>query len=146
MGSLRLFAPEFSAIEARKQQRGWEGAPPESDVALHGVRPLTPLPMRWCHVWVFFFFFGIHADLALIFAKTGRFGQNQDVSAESNCIGQQPKSALNHVWTTEIGYEWGLNILTLSFLNFILNICCFFCVFFFVLWTKAIVMCFLRMF
>ena len=57
MGSLRLFAPEFSAIEARKQQRGWEGAPPESDVALHGVRPLTTLPMRWCHVWVFFFFF-----------------------------------------------------------------------------------------
>ena len=61
----------------------------------------TPLPTRWCCVWVFvclfaFFFFlkWIHADSASIHADSrqiGLFGQNQIVSAESNCIGWQSK-------------------------------------------------------
>ena len=99
MGSLRLFAPEFSAIEARKQQRGWEGAPPESDVALHGVRPLTTLPMRWCHVWVFFFFFWDSCRLG------SDFLQNGPIWPESGRIGR-----IKLYWpTTEIGLESCLN-------------------------------------
>ena len=68
-------------------------------------------------------------------------------TAETDQNGRnRPKSAWNHVGTAEIGFEWDPNILNLSFFNFILNICCFFCVFFFVLWIKTIVMCFLRIF
>ena len=66
--------------------------------------------------------------------ETDRNGQNR------------PKLAWNHVGTVEIGFAWDPNILNLSFLNFILNICCFFCVFLFVLWIKTIVMCCLRIF
>ena len=104
----------------------------------------------------FFFFFEIHANSAPIHTDSARirsYQLNWIVSASGRDWPKQPKNA-------EIGFEWGPNILNLSFLNFILNICCFFCVFFFVLcfvlcfspssffvlWTKAIVMCFLRIF
>ena len=86
-------------------------------------------------------------------ARIGLYRPNRIVLAGGL---KRPKSALNYSGTPEIGFEWGPNILNLSFLNFILNICCFFCVFFFVLcflpssffvlWTKAIVTCFLRIF
>ena len=78
---------------------------------------------------------------------------NQVVSASN-----RNKSALNHAGITKIGFEWGPNILNLSFLNFIMNIRCFFCVFFFVLCfvflaffflcfvNQGIVMYFLRIF
>ena len=63
-------------------------------------------------------------------AKIKLYQPNRVVSASYL---NRPKLALNHARTTEIGFEWGPNILNLSFLTFILNICCFFCVFFFVL-------------
>ena len=81
------------------------------------------------HLSFFFFngFVSTRLDSHQLDFYSHRLGQNQ---AESGHIGWQPKSALNHARTAEIGFEWGLN---LSFLNFILKICCFFCVFFFVL-------------
>jgi len=78
----------------------------------------TRLPACRCHVWASFFSFRIHSEPSW-------FGQNRAVSADDR---NRPKSALNHARTAEIGFEWGPNILNLSFLNFILNICCFFCV------------------
>ena len=135
---------------------------------------------RWTPMWhppscvsavsqLFYFLFFIFF-LGFVLTRL-RFNQNRAVLAESGCIGwircyrpavetnKRPKLALNHAEIVEIGFEWGPNILNLSFLNFILNICCFF-VFsflfcfvlcflpssFFVLWIKAIVMCFLRIF
>lgn len=111
---------------------------------------------------VFFFFSWIHVDSASIRVESGRIGwigsyQPATKMAETDQNGQnRSKSALNHAKTAEIGFEWDPNILNLSFLNFIMNICYFFCVFFFVLyslpssffvlWIKAIVMCFLRIF
>ena len=83
-----------------------------------------------------FFFSRIHADsawFAPICAESSRFGQNRVVSASDRIGWNRPTSASNHAGIAEIGFEWGPNILNLSFLNFILNICCFFCVFFFVL-------------
>ena len=135
-----------------KHERGWEGATPESNTAWRGVRRLTWLPVCRCRVWAFFFFFFftdswqlglIRTDSAwfaptrllvsLIRAKLGRFGENQAISADDWNGRNKPKSALNHFGIAKIGFEWGPNIPNLSFLNFILNICCFFCVFFFVL-------------
>ena len=95
----------------------------------------------------------IHANSASICANSARIGPNQVVLAGNR---NKPKSALNYAGTAEIGFEWGPNILNLSFLDFILNIWCFFCVFFFVLcflpsssfvlWIKTMVMWFLRIF
>ena len=101
----------------------------------------------------FFFFFldlrrpsSICVDSASICTEPGKFSQNQAVSAELGRIGwpsKWPKLALNHARTAKIGFKWDPNILNLSFLNFILNICCFFFVLcllpssFFVLWIKA---------
>ena len=125
------------------------------------VQHPTPLPTHQCRVWVYLFFF-----FSLIRTDSARFALNQTDSAwirlhRLNWVvlaGDQnrPKSALNHARTAEIGFEWGPNILNLSFLDFILNIWCFFCVFFFVLcfspssffvlWIKTMVMWFLRIF
>ena len=110
--------------------RCWEGAALESDEA---ARALVP---RLSFFFFFNFFFLlslIRADSALICVEPGQFGQNRVVSAGDRNGRNRPKSALNHAGTAKIGFEWGPNILNLSFLNFILNICCFFCVFFFVL-------------
>ena len=77
-------------------------------------------------------------------ARIRSYRLNRIVSVGSRNWPKWPKSALNHAETAEINFEWGPNILNLSFLNFILNICCFFCVLcflpssFFVLWTKDI--------
>ena len=122
--------------------RGWEGAAPESDAARCGVR----LPARLS----FFFFFmdslrlgSIRTDSTSILADSHRTGTIRPKSSRIGVISagdrnswngrNRPQSALNHAGTAEIGFEWGPNILILSFLNFIMNICCFFCVFFFVL-------------
>ena len=92
-----------------------------------------------------FFFLRIRANSASIRANLASICADlcwtRQIRPESSCIGQiglyqlaaetdrnRLKSALNHVGTVEIGFEWGPNILNLSFLNFILNICCFFCV------------------
>ena len=124
-------------VLAMKYGRGLGGAAPEFDAAWCGVRCSMQLLTRQCHVWVVLF---IYLFLASIHAKLGRFCQNRAVSIELGRIGQWPKrtqndrnrlkSALNHVRTNAIGFEWGANILNLSFLNFIMNICCFFCVLF----------------
>ena len=128
-----------------------------------GNARVTPLPTRWCCVWVFLFFIflWICADSASIRAdfrwigsirpESDRIGwiESYRLAAETDQNGRnKPKLALNHAETAEINFEWGPNILNLSFLNYILNICCFFCVFFFVLcflpssffvlWTKDI--------
>ena len=108
------------------------------------------------HLSSFFFFSQICADLAWFApnrvdsARIGLYHPNWFILAGNR---NRPKSNLNHAEIAEIGFEWGPNILNLSFLNFILNICFFFWVLlcfllssFFVLWTKAIVMCFLRIF
>ena len=100
-----------------------------------------------------FFFSWIHADLAWFTLTRLRFASNRADSARikpyqpnrviwasDRNIPKLPKSALNHAKTAEISFEWGPNILNLSFFNFILNICYFFCVFFFVLYF---VLCFL---
>ena len=134
-----------------KHGRDWEGAALESDVAQCGVQCPTWLPARQYRVWAFFSLDSrqldsICADSVSIRTEPDRYGQNQAVSAELGRIGWLPKwlnLALNHVGIAEIGFEWGPNILKLSFLNFILNICCFFFVLcllpssFFVLWFKA---------
>ena len=113
-----------------KHGLSWEGAAPESDAGC-GVRHGCPRVYATSELFFFFFFFNwfmsTRLDSHQLDFYSHRLGQNQ---AESGHIGWQPKSALNHARTAEIGFEWGLN---LSFLNFILKICCFFCVFFFVL-------------
>ena len=100
-----------------------------------GVRRGCPRVGTAFELFFFFFFLLslIRADSALICVEPGQFGQNWVVSAGDRNGRNRPKSALNHAGTAKIGFEWGPNILNLSFLNFILNICCFFCVFFFVL-------------
>ena len=98
-----------------------------------------------------FFYFFIFILLLLLFFMVScqlgfysrRFVPNRDFSVQIKLYRpnrvvsagdwNRPKLALNHARTAEIGFEWNPNILNLSFLNFILNICCFFCVFFFVL-------------
>ena len=117
------------------------------------------------HLIFFFFFLRIRADSAPIRANSASIrtdsGRFPPIRPKSSRIGwirsyrpaaktdqNRPKSALNHAGTAKIGFEWGPNILNLSFLNFILNICYFFCIFFFVLcflpssffvlWTKDI--------
>ena len=139
------------------QGRGWEGAAPESDAARCRVR----LPARLS----FFFFFHGFASTRLNSRRlnfyshrftpnrddSGKIKPNRVISAGDWNGRNRPKSALNHAGTAEIGFEWGPNILNLSFLNFIMNICCFFCVFFFVLCFLPssffdLVMCFLRIF
>ena len=144
---------------------------PASDAARCGDAWATPLPACRCCVWVYLFtillfyifLLWICADLASIHI----FRRTEPIWPELGCIGRiglywpaaetnqkgwnsrnRQKSTLNHVGTAKIGFEWGPNILNLSFLNFILNICYFFCVFFFVLcflpssffvlWTKYI--------
>ena len=138
----------------KKHRCGWEGAALESDAGCGTDAAARMLVPRLS--FFFFFFFEIHANSAPIHTDSARlrsYQLNWIVSASGRDWPKQPKNA-------EIGFEWGPNILNLSFLNFILNICCFFCVFFFVLcfvlcfspssffvlWTKAIVMCFLRIF
>ena len=161
-----------------KHGRSWEGATPESDAAWCRVRHPTQLPARRCHVRAFFFFFFFHGFTST-WLDSSRFGfysrqfapnwdnsariklyrPNQVISAGNRNGSKQPKSALNHAETAKIGFEWDPNILNLSFLNFILNICCFCCVFFFVLCCvcvaclllslfcdQGIVMCFSRIF
>ena len=128
-------------------------------------------PDTGCGIWhgclcvnaaseLFLFFYSIRTDSTLIRTESGWFNQNRAVSADDRNGWNKQKWALNHVETVEINFEWSPNILNLSFLSFILNICYFFCVFFFVLcfvlcflpssffvlWIKAIVMCFLRIF
>ena len=136
-----------------KHGRGWEGAAPESNAAWRGVRRLTSLPVCWCRVWVFFFFYRFVSTrldstrllFLLILAKLGRFGQNQAVSAESGRISRrlkwpkQAKIGLESFWNSQ-NRLWMRPKHPKSVLNFILNICCFFCVFFFVL---CFVLCFL---
>ena len=140
-----------------------------------GVRPLTRLPAPcWYSVWVFFLdsrWLGSNLHrlgfdscrTGPIRLESGRIGRIKSYwpAAKTGRNGwERLKSALNYARTAEIGFEWSPNVLNLSFLNLILNICYFFCVFFFVLcfvlcflpssffvlWTKAIVMCFLRIF
>ena len=101
-----------------------------------------------------FFFYGF-APTRLRFVlipaelgRIGRIGSYRPVAEIDRNSQNGPTSALNHARTAEIGFEWGPNILNLSFLFFILNICYFFCIFFFVLcflpssffvlWTKDI--------
>ena len=85
-----------------------------------------------------FFFFSpltwldLH-QLSLIRTNLARIGPYQPNRVVSGGGRNRPKRASNHARTAKIGFEWGPNILNLSFLNFILNICYFFCVFFFVL-------------
>ena len=67
-------------------------------------------------------------------ARIKLYQPNQVILAGNQNGSKQPKSALNHAETAKIGFEWDPNILNLFFLNFILNICCLFCVFFFVLY------------
>ena len=153
-----------------KHGRSWEGAAPESDAAWCRVRHPTQLPVRRCRVWVFFFFFFSRSHRLGFYshqfvpnqddsARIKLYQPNQVISAGNRNGSKQPKSALNHAETAKIGFEWDPNILNLSFLNFILNICCFFCVFFFVLCfvcvaclllslfcDQGIVMCFSRIF
>ena len=117
---------EQSIYDARTRQNGRRTCVRHNDAAAHMSVPRL----------IFFFFFS--TDSRWLSSNSCQFGQNQVVSAGSQ---NWPKQA-------EIGFEWGPNILKLSFLNFILNICCFFCVFFFVLrflpsyffvlWTKDI--------
>ena len=120
----------------------------------------------------FFFFFFLEFTLTQLdlcrlsfdSRRTGPIRPESSCSTESGYIDwrpKQPKSALNHAETAKIGFQWGPNILNLSFLNFILNICCFFYDLFFVVffffffffccflpsffvWIKAIVMCFFK--
>ena len=136
-----------------------------TDVAKWALHPRpTPLPACRYHVWVFFFFW----DLLRLGSNSGRFLLNRANSARigwyrPNWIvlaggRSKLKLALNHAGTAEISFEWGPNILNLSLLNFILNICCFFCVLFFVLCfvflaffflcfvNQGHIMCFLRIF
>ena len=140
-----------------KHQRGWEGAALEFDAGC-SIQRRCPRITAASEFIIFFF--------SLIRTDSARFALNQTDSAwirlhRLNWVvlaGDQnrPKSALNHARTTEIGFEWGPNILNLSFLDFILNIWCFFCVFFFVLcfspssffvlWIKTTVMWFLKIF
>ena len=103
-------------------------------------------PLRLSFFFFFVFFIPDSLQLGLIHTN---FHQTWPICPESGHIGQigsyrpatkmvetnrnRPKSVLNHAGIAKIGFEWGPNILNLSFLNFILNICCFFCVFFFVL-------------
>ena len=100
----------------------------------------------------FFFFLGFMptrlrlAPNRVNSARIKLYRLHRVVSTSNQNGHNRPKTALNHARIVKISFEWGLNILNLSFLNFILNICCFFCVFFFVLWIKVIVMCFLRIF
>ena len=78
----------------------------------------------------------------------GQIGSYQSTAKIDRNNQNMQKSTLNHAGTAEIGFEWGLNIRNLSFLNFILNICYFFCIVFFVLyflpssffvlWTKDV--------
>ena len=126
-------------------------------------------------LFFFFFFFFINfilwfrVDLvrfvptrllfSLICAEPGLFGQNQAISAESGRIGWLLKQA-------EIGFEscqhnWNRlwmrpkhpkSIFPQFYFEYLLlHLCFLFCfvflaVFFLVLWTKAILMCFLRIF
>ena len=119
-----------------KHGRGWEGVTLKSDIARRGVWHLTRLPVRQCRIWAFFFFPQICANsawFALNWADSTRIGlywPNWVVSAGNRNGQNGPKSVLNHAGIAKIGFEWGPNILNLSFLNFILNICYFFCVFF----------------
>ena len=111
------------------------------DVAAHATVPRLS----------FFFFFFITDSLQLGLIRAD-FHRTWPIRPESGHIGQigsyrpaikvvetnqngrnKPKSVLNYAEIAEIRFEWGPNILNLSFLNFIMNICCFFCVFFFVL-------------
>ena len=109
-------------------------SPPQLDTGC-GVRRGCP---RVEAVSELFFFFSsdsqqlgsIHANSASIHTEPSKFGQNQAVSAGDRNGRNRPKSALNHAGTAEISFERGPNILNLTFLNFILNIYCFFCVFF----------------
>ena len=105
-----------------------------TDAAAHALVPC--LSILFYFILFYFYFNGFVPTrlwFALIQAEPGKFSQNQVVSAESDHIGWRPKLALNHTGTAEISFEWGPNILNLSFLNFILNLCYFFCIFFFVL-------------
>ena len=139
-----------------RHRRSWEGAALEFDATRCGVRRLTRLPVRRILGWAFFFFLGFTQTWLQSKQTWLQFMPNWVDSArigpywpaiETDRNGQnRPKLAWNHVGIVEIGFAWDPNILNLSFLNFILNICCFFCVFFFVLWIKAIVMWFLRIF
>ena len=148
-----------------KHWRGWEGAAAELDAAQAGCgiwRGQMQLPACRCHIWVFLFLFLFFFDsrwLGFDSAKIGLYWPAAKIVETDQNGRNRPKSALNHAGTAEISSEWGPNILNLSFLNFILNICCFFCVCvcvffflcflpssFFVLWIKDIVMCFLRIF
>ena len=117
----------FGCCISRKHWCGWEGATSESEAATDTATPASE------------FFFGIRANSCWtgpIRTKSGRIGGigSYWLAAKTDRNGwKRAKSTLNHAGTAKIGFEWGPNILNLSFLNFILNICCFFCVFFFVL-------------
>ena len=110
-----------------KHGLSWEGAAPESDAG--------------CGVWhgclrvyaasdLFFFFSRIRVDSARFAPTRLLFSPTRPESSRIRSYWLATETALNHAKTAEIGFEWGLH---LSFLNFILKICCFFCVFFFVL-------------
>ena len=104
--------------------------------------------------YLFIFIYGfapIWADLCRtgpIWLELGRIGwigsYRPTVKTDRNSWNKS-KSALNHARTAKIGFEWGPNILNQSFLNFILNICCFFCFFFcfFFLFVLCFVSCLL---
>ena len=89
------------------------------------------LPARRCHIWVFLFLFLFFFDsrwLGFDSAKIGLYWPAAKTVETDQNGRNRSKSALNYAGTVEISSEWGPNILNLSFLNFILNICCFFCV------------------
>ena len=116
------------------------------------------LPASWCCAWAFFFFlfFSRICINSAWFAPNwadstgiGLYRPNQVLSTDNQNGQSGSKSTLNHAGIAEIGFEWDPSILNLSFLNFILNICYFFCVFcfFFLCFVnQGIVMDFLRIF
>ena len=109
-----------------KHGLSWEGAAPESDAGC-SVRHGCPRVYAALTIFFFFFFFHGFASTRLDSHQLGfcsrRLGQNQ---AESGHIGWRPKWPWIMLEQLKPGFEWGLN---LSFLNFILKICCFFCVY-----------------
>ena len=132
-----------------------------TDVAKWALHPRpTLLPVCRYHVWVFFFF-GICSDLAPIRADSRWTGP---IRPKSGGIGRirsywpAAETSWNWPWITPEQLKSALNEAQTSLLNFILNICCFFCVFFLVLCfvylaffflcfvNQGHIMCFLRIF
>ena len=119
----------------------------ETMIVFYEARTRLPVPVPhlssfFIYLFLYYYYFIFMVSCQLGFYSR-RFVPNRDFSVQIKLYRpnrvvsagdwNRPKLALNHARTAKIGFEWGPNILNLSFLNFILNICCFFCVFFFVL-------------